>query len=116
MNAKLKKIFKKYHVLFAIQYGSSLTSKWAEDIDLALYCQKPSQINTWKLYGELQPFFDRQLDLIILTNHSNPLLTYEILTKGKVLYMKSLSLFVPIVVTLWKRYLDTQKFRNLEKQ
>ncbi len=117
MVSKLKKIFKKYHVLFAIQYGSSLSSagNQAEDIDIALYCKNPSKVNTWNLYGELQPFFDKQLDLVLITNHSNPLLTYEALTKGKVLYMKSMAIFVPIVVFLWKRYLDTQQFRSLEK-
>ena len=114
MNLPLQKIFKKYKIIFAIQYGSSLDSKNAQDYDLAVYCRNPSKVNTFKLYGELQPLLHKPLDLIILKRNSSPLLTYEIIRKGKVIYIGNQALFLSLVIFFWKRYLDTAKFRKLE--
>lgn len=111
--SKVKKILKKYHVLLAVQYGSSLKSKYAEDYDIALYL-KNNRNKISSIQRELEMIFDKPLDLVELSERTDPLLAYEILSTGKPLYEEKKDLFENLLVQIWKKYLDTQKFRDLE--
>ena len=112
---KIRKIFKKYKIILAVQYGSSVKSRSPKDYDLALYSKRPSRDLLIKIQSELQPFFDRPLDLAVLSSRTDPLLAYEIVTGGSVMYQARKHAFETWLVYAWRRYLDTKKFRDLER-
>ena len=89
-DGKLKKIFIKYNVSLAYQFGSTVKgmSNNSSDVDVALYFDKePRRMSDLlDLRHKLSEVFKTEkLDLTIL-NSAPFLLKHEIATKGKLLY------------------------------
>ena len=114
---ELRPIFKRYAILFSVQYGSSLTRPAPGDVDIALYPRKSLSIKRMAtLTHELQKFFTLPLDLVELSPRTDPLFAYEIITTGKLLYELKKEIYENFSVYVWKCYLDTEKLRKLENQ
>lgn len=59
------------------------------------------------------PKVDRELDIVIL-NQTPPLLTYEILKKGKLVSCQDKRKLVFFIARAIKRYLDTEHLRSVQ--
>ncbi len=111
---KIKQLATKYRFLFVVQYGSSIAGLAPRDYDIAFASDHIPKISPLEIARRLQSHFDKPLDIVFLTTRTDPLLSYEILTKGKLLYERKKESYIKFKVFAWKRYLDTKKFRDLE--
>ncbi len=87
------------------------------DIDIALTFQdRNAPIDKLQLIFELQGIFGQQVDLVVLTPFTDPVLLIEIFTKGKPIFEKEPFLFEEQKLLAWKKYLDTEKLREMQHQ
>ena len=99
-----------------ILFGSRATGKHGarSDIDVAVLADHPLSLHEKADIGErLARDFgmsEDKIDVVDLWN-APPLLQHEIATKGKLLMGDPFD-FVRFKVLVWKRYLDTAKFRR----
>ncbi len=99
-------------ILFGSYAIGKIHSK--SDIDIALTFEKNyMDYNKLSLICELEKFFDIQVDLVIMTPTTDPLLRYEVLSSGKALDMSESQRFEASKLCAWKIYLDTQKIRDM---
>lgn len=82
------------------------------DIDIAVV-PEDSEINKLRLICELDCIFVGSVDLTVITPHTDPLLEFEIFSKGKFSSEKRDGLFEEYKLKAWKKYLDTEKIRKL---
>ena len=119
-------------VLFGSQVTGELTFK--SDIDVAIllretiqrfqnpidFGQIPPDIRRIQkekiqLMGLLNDFFmSDRVDMTILTPETDPLLAYEIFSKGIPLYEERPGIFDEWYLRSWKLYIDSAKFRRLQ--
>lgn len=111
---KIKQLAAKYRFLFVVQYGSSIAGLTPRDYDVAFASDHIPKISPVEIAHQLQFHFDKPVDIVFLTTRTDPLLSHEILTKGKLLYERKKESYIKFKVFAWKRYLDTKKFRDLE--
>ena len=87
------------------------------DIDIALAVEdQNAEVDKLQLIYELDDIFDRQLDLVILTSSTDPLLQFEIFSAGILVFESRPFLFEEKKLLAWKLYLDTQKIREMRNQ
>lgn len=111
---KIKQLAAKYRFLFVVQYGSSIAGSAPRDYDVAFASDHILKISPVEIAHQLQSHFDRPVDIVFLTTRTDPLLSHEILTKGKLLYERKKGSYIKFKIFAWKKYLDTKKFRDLE--
>lgn len=114
LQQKIGTVCKKYGISCVVLYGSSLKTNNPGDYDIALYTLKPLKTSLAKIQYLLQAFFKRPLDVVLLTHKTDPLLGHEIISQGEILYESKKNIFLDFSVYMWKKYLDTRKFRKLE--
>ncbi|MBI4849168.1 MAG: nucleotidyltransferase domain-containing protein [Nitrospirae bacterium] len=67
--------------------GATETTHAGSDIDLAVLLKRGSRISKLRLIGGLDELFNgKNIDLVVLTIDTDPLLLYEIFSHGKPLY------------------------------
>lgn len=119
---KIKQINEFCHqnkIALFIIFGSYAKAKThaMSDIDIALNFQdRNAQIDKLQLIFELEGIFDQQVDLVVLTPFTDPVLLFEIFTNGKPIFEKEPFLFEEHKLIAWKKYLDTEKFRGMQHQ
>ncbi|MBN2093192.1 nucleotidyltransferase domain-containing protein [candidate division KSB1 bacterium] len=104
--------------LFII-FGSYTKAKThaMSDIDIALVFEdRKAPIDKLQLIFDLEGIFDQQVDLVVLTPFTDPVLLFEIFTNGKPVFEKESFLFEEHKLIAWKKYLDTEKLRELQHQ
>ncbi len=101
-----------------VLFGSSAgdTSETARDIDIAMKLKKGIQISKLKLIYKLDDFFNKKIDLVLLTSDTDPLLIYEIFSTGKCIYERKKGIFEKEKLRAWKLYLDTEKIRSMRSR
>lgn len=117
METVLNKIAKKYAIRLIIIYGSFVhQKKEPDDIDIAVFSEKKILLEE---YGELLHFFSfyfknssKNIDLVILNNETPPLLGFQIVKSSKLLW-SSRKEFLNWRAKAVKKYMDTEKFREL---
>lgn len=98
-------------ILFGSMARHQSTAK--SDIDLGVLLSDLHQKE--KLYQELSHvYFEKPVDLIIL-NRADPLLRFEVVREGKVLYEKDSGIYANFAVKAIKEYYDTSKLRKVEE-
>ncbi len=84
------------------------------DVDLAVKMKKDRAVSKLDLLYRLGELFkDREVDLVVLTVDTDPVLLYEIFAKGSLLYEAEPDLFENERVRALKLYYDTEKLRRL---
>ena len=120
----LKEIFGKRKVVLAYLFGSQAegTARASSDIDLAVLLSPnlttAERFRTQlKLIDECGDVFQRsEVDVVIL-NEASPLLAYEVVKHGKLLYEdEATHPAVDFAVYTLSRYADTIPFRRLQNQ
>jgi len=100
---------KKHQIDFCILFGSSVTGKLHKnsDIDIAVYSSKNELLKTkLQLIGELEDLIESTVDLTILHADMSPLLLYEIMVKGKLLYISDPDIYIEKQIYAIKFYDD----------
>lgn len=113
-----KKICQEYDLSLVILHGShakdAATSK--SDIDVG-FLGEPNVIKEKYLdiLRDFSDFFGDKFDPIFI-NGAESMITYQVAINGMPLYEKKKGLFNSFKVSAMARYIDTKKFRLLEKQ
>lgn len=108
-------------VIAAYVFGSHASDKITplSDFDLALLIDNtvpPEKYFDFRITFRSRNGFPRlegELDLVIL-NETPPLLTYEIIRKGKLIYCKDKHRLVLYIARAIQRYLDTKHLRKMQ--
>ena len=108
-----------HKVAMLILFGSHVTrdSHDQSDVDLAVRGQTMQEISKLHLIQEMESIFDhRPIDLTIITKDTDPLLLFEILSNGLLLFENTRGLFENSRLKAWHLYQDTTPLRQLEKR
>lgn len=116
---KLETIATNYKLDLIILFGSEangLTSR-SSDIDIAIRTAKKEIDVTYEslLLSSLIEFFGRDKIDVVILNYADPLLQYEIATKGRLIYEKVQGSFNKFQVQAMKENNDAQKFYQLDR-
>ena len=102
-------------ILFGSCASETIHSK--SDIDIAVQFRKGIDISKLDLLYKLDELFNgKNIDLVILTPDTDPLLLYEIFFKGQLLYESRRGLFDKGRLKAWKIFIDTEKLRAKRKE
>lgn len=114
----IQALCKKYNFSFCGLFGSGVERiKISRDYDLAFHVgHEISSAIKFEILKILQPYFDKPLDVILIQPSTDPLLAYEIALKGKLIYELRTESFLEFQTSAWKEYLDTQRYRDYEKE
>jgi predicted nucleotidyltransferase len=119
---EIKKITKflenKDFIIFALLFGSFSSGKYTDmsDIDLGIYLVKDiSIIEYGDLVSQLESFTEKKIDLVILNNlyNENPRFAYQIITTGKILFVKDKNSFSDYKTKVFLCYFDTEPMLKL---
>jgi predicted nucleotidyltransferase len=87
------------------------------DIDVAVKMRKGMKFSMLDLIAALTDFFeDGEIDLVVLTRDTDPLLLHEIFSMGKLLFEARPGLFENEKLRAWNLYLDIEKLRKRQKE
>jgi predicted nucleotidyltransferase len=114
---KLKALCRKYHLKLVVLHGSRATgnARKISDIDVGILAQE--RIDQEAYAGILSDFcglFGDRFDPVFL-NGAEPLISYRVALDGKPLYEAAPGTFEEFRVQSVLRYMDSKKFRDLEK-
>ena len=121
---ELKELFVKHGVVLAYLFGSHAkgTARASSDVDIAVLLPYDTPRSKFfdvrlALTNDLMDLLHKnEIDVVVL-NEATPLLSYEIVVNGKVLYEDQvLHPKVDFIVRTSKRYADTAHFRKLSLQ
>jgi len=117
---KLINLCKKYQINLMIIFGSFVTENFnhKSDIDLAILATNINLIkdNRVLILKKLENLFKhREIDLILL-NHADPLLKFNIATEGKMIYEKEAGIYNEFLVRAMNEHNDAKKFYKLDKK
>jgi len=116
----LPEVCERFGVMFVVMFGSRTKGMARSDSDM--------DMGVWLRTAPISA--ERELDLIralvlathegnldvVVLNHADPLLGYHVVRDGVLLYERESGTFDRYRLWAWKRYLDTEKFRQLESE
>lgn len=113
MRHNIETIAEKFNLDLLVLFGSEVSGlKHAEsDLDIAYFCQNDLTTDQYEaLSGELISFYHRgDIDLVPISIKTSPLLNYEILSTGKILFEKRNGLLDRLK---WQSYFDMEDFKK----
>lgn len=119
INKILSKLLDSPQIWIVYLFGSSLKdkNKSASDIDVAIYTSSDfSWQDYYLLYGELtKALHSDRIDLVWL-NRADPILKFEIIKNGKVLYFKEADLLNDFELKAKKNYYDYVIYLNKRRR
>ncbi len=85
------------------------------DIDVAVKLREGARGSKLELIYQLDDIFNgKDIDLVVLTSDTEPLLLHEIFFSGKVLYESWSGIFDAGRLRAWKLYIDTERLRSMQ--
>lgn len=114
---KLEGFCQKHNLKLLVLHGSYAKGKATDksDIDIGILSQE--KIDSSKYFNILRDFseiFGDKFDPVFL-NGAEPMISYHVALAGKPLYEKAKGIFANFRIQSIGRFLDTKKFRELEK-
>lgn len=112
---KLNLVAKKHHISLLVLFGSRVKGSYSpeSDLDLGVLFEN-NTFDRIKVISDLIsvfPGFD--LDLVML-NHADPILKFEIISNYQILYCADQETFISFYTNTVKQYNDIQKFLKQE--
>jgi predicted nucleotidyltransferase len=107
----------KHRIILMILHGSQASGRAnrQSDVDIGiLTTKKIDSEQHLKILHDFSEIFGDQFDPVIL-NGAEPLITYQVAIHGKPLFEQRKGAFAAFQVQAISRYLDSKKFRELEK-
>ena len=115
----VQSLCERHQVEMLILFGSFTTDTThaQSDVDIAVLPAMGADISKLHLIHELEPLFNhRQIDLIVITKNTDPLLLFEIFSNGQLIFERSTGIFDINRLKACHLYLDTKPLRLLEKK
>ena len=115
---KIEELAKKHKIRFIVLFGSQATGspRKDSDFDIAVFMDKFNDLDTYNdvLFG-LEKILEIPAEKIDLTNlkNANPLLRYEITSKGKLLFGNELE-YLELKAFSFRDYIEYRKLLDLE--
>jgi predicted nucleotidyltransferase len=106
-------------IRLCVLFGSQASGQTHDrsDIDLALW---PHQVQLadvkLRWWSELERLLDQKVSLVLVSPAVDPLLGFEIVRAGRVIYEREDGLWQQQRLQLWRLYTDTAPLRQLERQ
>jgi predicted nucleotidyltransferase len=119
VSGEIKKYCIDNNIRLLVLFGSHATGKVhnKSDMDVAVRLMKGHKVSKLKLIYGLGGFFkDKNIDLVILTKDTDPVLLYEIFFNGKPLYEYKKGIFINEQLRAWKLNIDTRKIRSMNEK
>jgi predicted nucleotidyltransferase len=89
----------------------------ASDVDVAVKFRRRTDISKLELIYRLDDLLDgKHVDLVILTADTDPVLLYEVFSRGQLLYEEHPGIFEREKLRAWKLYIDTEKIREMQRR
>jgi predicted nucleotidyltransferase len=114
---RLKKLCQKHGILLITLHGTYAkgTPKTKSDIDIGILSRKKFDLDhQLNILNDLGESFGEKLDPVFL-NGAEPLISYQVALHGKPLYEEKKGVFQRFRIQAVARYMDSRKFRALEK-
>lgn len=114
---KIKKLCEKHRINLLILHGSHAkgTATAQSDIDIGILSSKKVDADRYfDILKDLGSIFGDKFDPVFL-NGAEPMIIYRIALLGTPLYEKKKGLFASFRVKAMAMYMDSKKFRALEK-
>lgn len=116
-NEALKEFCREAGIELVVLFGSAArgSEQPKSDVDIALKLKRGLTVSKLDLiynFGRL--FNDREIDLVILSINTDPVLLYEIFSHGKPLFEGKADIFAEERLRAFKLYFDTEKLRLLQ--
>jgi predicted nucleotidyltransferase len=114
---KIAALCKKHRIILMILHGSQASGRANRQSDVDIGILTSAKIDSEQYLALLHDFseiFGDQFDPVIL-NGAEPLITYQVAIHGKPLFEQKKGAFASFQVQAISRYLDSKKFRELEK-
>ncbi len=103
-------------ILLAYLFGSLAEGKNANDIDLAvLFNARPSYERISELLERLYKLTGTQRIDIVDLNRSGPVFKFDIITSGKLLYMRDAETLNSFELKVIKEHMDTEHLRKVQR-
>jgi uncharacterized protein len=124
VHEELKTIFIRHGVLLAYLFGSQAEGRVTPQSDVDLAVLLPRSLTAAQrfrsqvaLMGDCSQLFQRDDVDVVILNEANPVLAYEIVRNGKVLYEDPETMpAVDFAVYALSRYADTAPLREVQNQ
>lgn len=114
---KLENLCQKYHIQLLILHGSYAMGNAASksDIDIGILGHdKFDSDNKIDILDDFSEVFGDKFDPVFL-NGAEPLISYQVAIHGKPLYEKIPGVFQRFRLLAVAKYMDSKKFRDMEK-
>jgi predicted nucleotidyltransferase len=118
---QLHRLFVAQGVVLAYLFGSRAEGKAGplSDVDIAVLLGPQVEREQWfqsqlDLTGELMSLFHRNDVDVVILNQAKPVIAYEVVRSGRVLYEAQPGLRVDCEVAVLRRYVDTEPLRRLQ--
>ncbi len=117
---KIRELCKKHGIMVFILFGSYAANRFdsESDVDVAILVKNPVSIlkSRTRILKKLSDLFGyKDIDLVLL-NHADPLLKFNIAREGKLIYEETKGLFNIFKVRAMSEHNDAKKFYQLEKE
>lgn len=106
----------KYKIVLILLFGSQAKGNAGADSDLdlgVLFDGEPRDAAS--LFTELIAIFKRYTIDVVVLNHCDPVLGFEIISNYKILYSNNQEIFLEFYLKILKQYNDIQKLLKLEQ-
>jgi predicted nucleotidyltransferase len=116
-NKKIKKICRKYRIKLLILHGSYASghATGTSDIDIGILGKNKFDSNQYlDILNDFVEIFGDKFDPVFL-NGAEPMISYRVAVNGRPLYEGAEGIFASFRVQSIARYMDSKKFRELEK-
>jgi predicted nucleotidyltransferase len=114
--SEVKDFCKKNKLSLLLVFGSHASEKTHSKSDIDIAVVSTSEVNRLKLICALEGIFKKNVDLVVITRKTDPLLMFEIFSNAKLLYEREEGVFENYQLLAWKKYLDTKKIREKESE
>lgn len=122
LRGKLAPWCERHGARLVVLFGSAATSRAQpdSDFDLAVWPGEsegppgPEERLCW--IGEIQGLLDRAVSLVLVSPTLDPVLGFQIMRQGRVLYESEPNLWAWERLRLWQLYCDTAPLRRLERE
>jgi predicted nucleotidyltransferase len=114
---RLKKLCQKYHIQLIILHGSYALGRAEDksDIDIGILSREKFDLNSkLNILNDFSEVFGDKFDPVFL-NGAEPLISYQVAIHGKPLFEETEGTFQRFRLQAVARYMDSKKFRDMEK-
>jgi len=117
-NSDIAAFCKENNIELLVLFGSQAVGKThgGSDVDVAVKIRRGVEGSKLDLIFRLGGLFkEGEIDLVLITKDTDPLLLSEIFSQGKRLYEERPGIYEEERLRAWKLYLDTEKLRRMQK-